>query len=83
MLDNKILFEIEKKIVVSDDPFPNTIVEDFLPINIVQKAEKEFVDLNATVDAGSVQFQKTKKVLYDYSKMPITIKQIINFHKSP
>jgi len=79
MLDNKILFEIEKKIVVSDDPFPNTIVEDFLPINIVQKAEKEFVDLNATVDAGSVQFQKTKKVLYDYSKMPITIKQIINF----
>ena len=31
MLDKKILANIESKIIVLNDPFPNTIIENFLP----------------------------------------------------
>ena len=79
MFNNEILSQIKKKIVVSDDPFPNATISNFLPLEIVTMAEKEFLGLNRTVDAGSAQFQKTKKVLYDYSKMPSTIKKTIDF----
>ena len=37
MFDNEILSEIEKKIVVTEEPFPNAIIEKFLPLEIVKK----------------------------------------------
>ena len=79
MLDKKIIADLEKKIIVSNDPFPNTIISNFLPLEIVKRAEQEFIGLNKSVTAGSSQFQKTKKVLYDYSKMPFVLKKTIDF----
>ena len=82
MLDKKIIADLEKKIIVSNDPFPNTIISNFLPLEIVKRAEQEFIGLNKSVAAGSSQFQKTKKVLYDYSKMPFVLKKTIDFFYS-
>ena len=79
MIDKKYIVGIEQKIIVSDDPYPNAIINDFLPLEIVKKAEQEFIGLNKSVTAGSAQFQKTKKVLYDYSKMPFVLKKTIDF----
>ena len=42
MFDSKILSEIEKKIFVIEELFPNAIIEKFLPLEIVEEAEKEF-----------------------------------------
>ena len=82
MLDKKKIFNLDKKIVVSNVPFPNAIIKDFLPIEIVKKAENEFLNLNKTFDVGLMQFQKTKKALGDYFSMPHTVKEIINFFYS-
>ena len=83
-LNDKLLKEIEDKIVVENEPFPNSAINNFLPTNVVKKAEEEFLKLKeATSDAGCKEFQKTKRVLYSYSKMPTTIKDIINFFYSP
>jgi len=79
MFNKEVLENIEKKIVVTNDPFPNSIINNFLPIDTIQEVEKEFIDFNKTVDAGSEQFQKTKRVLYDYEKMPNKTKKLINF----
>ena len=79
MLDKKNIFNLEKRIVVSNVPFPNVIIKDFLPLEIVKKAENEFLNFNKGSDVGLAQFQKTKKALYDYSLMPHVIKEIINF----
>ena len=70
MLDEKIIPDLEKKVIVSNDPFPHAVINNFLRLEIVKRAEQEFIDLNQSVTAGSPQFQKTKKVLYDYLKMP-------------
>ena len=42
MLSKEILHNIENKIVVSEKPFPHTILNNFLPEEIVKSAEKEF-----------------------------------------
>jgi len=82
MFDNEILSEIEKKIVVTEDPFPNAIIEEFLPLEIVKEAEEEFKNFKKTADAGSAQFQKTKRWGETYEDMPYTIKKIIDFFYS-
>ena len=79
MFDNEILSEIEKKIVVTEDPFPNAIIEKFLPLEIVKKAEEEFTNFKKTAKAGSAQFQKTKRWGETYEDMPYTIKKIVDF----
>ena len=79
MLDEKIIPDLEKKIIVSNYPFPHAIINNFLPLEIVKRAEQECIGLNQSVTAGSPQFQKTKKVLYDYSKMPFVLKKTIDF----
>ena len=61
MFSKEILSEIEKKIIVSEDPFPNAIIKDFLPFEIVKVAEEEFTNFKKKRKAGSEQFQKTKK----------------------
>ena len=82
MFDNEILSEIEKKIVVTEEPFPNAIIEKFLPLEIVKEAEEEFKSFKKTADAGSAQFQKTKRWGETYEDMPYTIKKIIYFFYS-
>ena len=77
--DKEIISNLEKKIIVSNDPFPHSIVKDFLPNDLVQKAETEFISFKKTFNAGNILFQKTKKSLENYSEMPRTIKKIIDF----
>jgi len=79
MMDTSNIANLEKKIVVEDQPFPNASITNFLPLEVAKRAEEEFINFTKTSDAGSAQFQKTKKVLYDYSMMPKTIKEVINF----
>ena len=79
-LDQKIITPyLEEKINVQNDPYLHAAIKDFLPIEIVKKAEEEFIDQKKTVDAGCRKFQKTKRVFEDLSQMPPTIKKIINF----
>jgi len=82
MFDNEILSEIEKKIAVTEEPFPNAIIEKFLPLEIVKKAEEEFTNFKKTAKAGSAQFQKTKRWGETYEDMPYTIKKIVDFFYS-
>ena len=82
MLDKKLITNLENKIIVTHDPFPNAIIYDFLPIEIAKKAEEEFVKINKSVTAGSPQFQKTKMLLSDYSKMPPILKKTIELFYS-
>ena len=44
MFNKEVLENIEKKIVVTNDPFPNSIINNFLPIDTIQEVEKEFID---------------------------------------
>ena len=68
--------EIEKKIVVENDPFEFCSSSDFLPIDIANKAETEFVDFDKTIGSGNERYQKLKRGFSDYSKMPSTVKDI-------
>ena len=51
---------IEKKINVVNDPFPHSIIEDFLPKNLAESAEIEFNKFNHISDSGNKLFQNTK-----------------------
>ena len=74
--------EIEKKIVVENDPFEFCSSSNFLPIDIANKAETEFVDFDKTIGSGNERYQKLKRGFSDYSKMPSTVKEIIDFFYS-
>ena len=79
MFDNEILSEIEKKIAVTEEPFPNAIIEKFLPLEIVKKAEEEFTNFKKTAKAGSAQFQKTKRWGETYETCHIQLKKLLIF----
>lgn len=79
MLDRALITNIEEKIFVEDDPFPNCVIEDLLPKEIAIKAEEEFTDFNGTGDSGNARYQLTKRHTENYKKMPLTIKKIIDF----
>ena len=53
MFDKRAIAEIESKIVVSGDPFPNAIINDFLPLEAIKKAEKEFINLKEKSSSGT------------------------------
>ena len=80
--DKEIILNLEKKIIVSNDPFPHSIIKNFLPNNLIQKAESEFISFRKTFSAGNILFQKTKKSSENYYEMPKTIKKIIDFFYS-
>ena len=82
-MNNEInISELEKKIIVKNKPFPNVLIKNFLPLEIVKKAESEFIDFKKTVNAGCKPFQKTKRLFEDYDVMPPTIQKIIKFFNS-
>ena len=78
MLDKTLISNIEKVFFVDNDPFPNAIINNFLPIEVAKKAENEFLNYRKTVDAGNTRYQKTKMHNEDYKNMPDTIKKIID-----
>ena len=76
------LSKIEKKIIVNNDPFPHSIIENFLPKDLIKNAEIEFKKFNQISDSGNKLFQNTKKSYEKLSEMPETIKKIIEFFYS-
>ena len=61
MLDSKNISELEKKIIVENNPFPHSIIENFLPTDIITRAEDEFINFKKVYNSGNKLFQKTKK----------------------
>ena len=54
MVDNdKIIENIKNRISVKADPFPYFFLNNFLPLEIVKKAENEFVQFSQLHDAGN------------------------------
>ena len=47
MLDEKIIPDLEKKVIVSNDPFPHAVINNFLPLKIVKRAEHACVLLKS------------------------------------
>lgn len=82
MFDKNFVSQLENKIVVSNDPFPNAIVKDLIPLTFAKKAEEEFISFKKTVDAGCKPFQETKRLMENYDVMPATIKKIVEFFNS-
>tara|TARA_B100001123_G_C15311928_1_gene1024706 strand:+ start:55 stop:834 length:780 start_codon:yes stop_codon:yes gene_type:complete len=82
MLDSKNISELEKKIIVENNPFPHSIIENFLPTDIITRAEDEFINFKKVYNSGNKLFQKTKKSSENYDEMPGTIKKIISFFNS-
>ena len=82
ILDKETLNSIDKKITVIEYPFPYAVIENFLPIDLVKKAESDFTDFKKTKDCGNVLFQKNKKSYENYSEMPSNIKNVISFFYS-
>ena len=60
MLDSKNIIDLEKKIVVEDQPFPNASIKDFLPLEIAKKAEEETARLEAEEAARLAEEKKAK-----------------------
>ncbi len=77
-----LINNISKKIIVEKDPFDHTIVRNFLPDNIVKSAELEFETFDQLVNSQNQRYEKLKSGFNDYSKLPSTIKKIVEFFYS-
>ena len=70
--------ELESKISVTKEPYPYSVINNFLPVNIAEKISSEFLIPNKNNFKVSTQeYQKTKIALNDLKLMPDSIKEII------
>jgi Rps23 Pro-64 3,4-dihydroxylase Tpa1-like proline 4-hydroxylase len=77
-----IINNIDKKITLDKDPFDHTIINNFLPENIIRDAEKEFSNFDQLINSQNQRYEKLKSGFNEYSKLPLTIKKIIDFFYS-
>ena len=82
MLDKLLISNLENKLIVDNEPFPNIVINNFLPIEITKKAESELIEHRNTMDSGNARYQGLKMHSEDYDNMPQTIKKIIDFFYS-
>ena len=82
MLNDKNLKEIEKKFIISSEPFPNTIIYNALPAEIVKKAEDEFINFSKFNIDQTYRYGRPKFNCSNFEIMPKTIKEIISFFYS-
>ena len=68
-----------KKILISSDPFPNTIIKNTLPMNIIEKAEQEFINFDKFNSEETYRYGRAKYYCANFEIMPETIKSIISF----
>ena len=73
---------ISKKIEINNNPFPHIIQQNFLPKQIVKKAEKEFINFKNFENTGAYKYGNLKSHFSIYKKMPTNIKKIISFFYS-
>jgi Rps23 Pro-64 3,4-dihydroxylase Tpa1-like proline 4-hydroxylase len=82
MLNDNLVNEIQKKIVINNNPFPNIIIKNTLPLEIIKKAEKEFISFNKFNTNETFRYGRPKFSLSKFDEMPFTIKEIISFFNS-
>ena len=82
MINLDFINQLEKKLIKSNNPFPHIISNNFLPTNIVQKAEAEFEEFKNLENAGGYRYGNLKFHYDKYEKMPETIKYLISFFHS-
>lgn len=81
-MDGNFLKDLDKKLNLNNSPFPHIISDNFLPKDIVKKAESEFINFNNLHNAGGYRYGNLKYHFEDFEKMPETIKKIISFFQS-
>lgn len=73
---------IEKKYNLNKDPFPHIMSSNFLPAEVVKKAEDEFLNFNKLISSGGYRYGNLHRHFSVYEKMPPTIRSIISFFYS-
>ena len=75
-------FETIKKFtssaIVEESPFPHIIYNSFLPYEIIQQAESEFIKFTDLENSGGYRYGNLKRHFSNFEKMPETIKSIIS-----
>lgn len=83
MFFEKNLKQLKEKLILNTDPFPHIINHNMLPIEIVQKAEKEFLQFdNRLHDTGAYRYGNLKRHFSNFKKMPSVVREIISFFYS-
>tara|TARA_B110000967_G_scaffold129301_1_gene132131 strand:- start:118 stop:909 length:792 start_codon:yes stop_codon:yes gene_type:complete len=80
MLNNNLINQIQKKIILNNKPFPNIVLENSLPLEIIKEAENDFKSFRK-FNSGDKNFRYgTPKFNYStFNEMPKSIKNIISF----
>jgi len=78
MLNSIDISNLESKINIEKDPFDHTVASNFLPEDVASKAEMEFEKFDQLVNSQNQRYEKLKSGFNDYSKLPSTIKKIID-----
>ena len=82
MINSNLFPNLEKKINVEDRPFPFSTAKNFLPLDIVLKAENDINKFSESFDDGNKRYQKLKRAFADYKSMPGSVKNIIDIFYS-
>ncbi len=79
-LSDSFFYDLEKKILVSETPYPHASIKNFLPTQLCKDISSDFkfpeIDPNAGIEDKI--FQKTKKGLTKIDLMPLSIQNLIN-----
>ncbi len=73
---------MSEKIKVEKDPFDHSVISNFLPQEMVKKAELDFLSFNELINSQNQRYEKLKRGFNDYPKLPIAIKNIIDIFYS-
>jgi hypothetical protein len=79
MINENIVSEIQKKLILNKDPFPNTIIKDTLPLELMQKAEKDFISFDKFFINGVFRYGRPKFSFQQFEEMPPSIKKYYQF----
>ena len=82
MLDNNLIAELRKKLVVMNDPFPHISASNILPVDIAKRAESEFFTFDKFINSGAYKYGNLHRNFPTLDEMPTTVKEIITFFYS-
>ena len=71
-----------KNIIVKNSPYSHAFIKNFLPDKLIRTISQKFKFPNEDLLTKDVLFQKTKRALGVYSKLPKEIKKLIDYLNS-